>query len=94
MKSELCTLYITTMYDQLKSHLKNFTVKELKKEVLNVKKDFQVSKLKRAEVENVILINHQHFKHLLEKKKAKKTKPTLKKIKQSFILEPGGISSL
>ena len=35
---------------QLKNHLKNFTVKELKKEVINVKKGFQVSKLKRVDV--------------------------------------------
>ena len=54
--------------NQLKNHLKNFTVKELKKEVLNIKKGFQVSKLKRAEVEKVILKNHQHYIHLLKKK--------------------------
>lgn len=56
-----------TNHNQLKNHLKNFTVKELKKEVINVKKGFQVSKLKRAEVENVILKNPQHFLHLLKK---------------------------
>jgi len=70
-------------HDQLKNHLKNFTVKELKKEVLNVKQGFQVSKLKRVDVENVILKNHQHFLHLLEKNKVKKTKPTVKKSKPS-----------
>ena len=64
--------------EQLKNHLKNFTVKELKKEVINVKKGFQVSKLKRAAVENVILKNHQHFLHLLKKNKVKKPKPTAK----------------
>ena len=63
---------------QLKNHLKNFTVKELKKEVINVKKGFQVSKLKRVDVENVILKNHQHFLHLLKKNKVKKTKQTMK----------------
>ena len=67
--------------DQLKNHLKNFTVKELKKEVINVKKGFQVSKLKRVDVENVILKNHQHFLHLLKKNKVKKTKQTVKKSK-------------
>ena len=41
--------------EQLKNHLKNFTVKELKKEVIAVKKDFQVSKLRRADIEKVIL---------------------------------------
>ena len=66
---------------QLKNHLKNVTVKELKKEVINVKKGFQVSKLKRVDVENVILKNHQHFLHLLKKNKVKKTKQTVKKSK-------------
>ena len=66
---------------QLKNHLKNFTVKELKKKVINVKKGFQVSKLKRVDVENVILKNHQHFLHLLKKNKVKKTKQTVKKSK-------------
>ena len=66
---------------QLKNHLKNFTVKELKKEVINVKKGFQVSKLKHVDVENVILKNHQHFLHLLKKNKVKKTKQTVKKSK-------------
>ena len=61
--------------EQLKNHLKNFTVKELKKEVIAVKKGFQVSKLRRADVENVILKNHQHFLHLLKKNKVKKAKP-------------------
>ena len=60
--------------NELKNHLKNFTVKELKKEVLNVKKDFQVSKLKRAEVEQVILKNHQHFMHLLKKKQGEENR--------------------
>ena len=64
--------------EQLKNHLKNFTVKELKKEVIKVKKGFQVSKLKRADVENVILKNHQHFLHLLKKNKVKKPKQTAK----------------
>ena len=63
---------------QLKNHLKNFTVKELKKEVINVKKGFQVSKLRRADVEKVILKNHQHFLHLLKKNKVKKPKQTVK----------------
>ena len=67
--------------EQLKNHLKNFTVKELKKEVIAVKKGFQVSKLRRADVENVILKNHQHFLHLLKKNKVKKTKQTVKKSK-------------
>ena len=64
--------------EQLKNHLKNFTVKELKKEVIAVKKGFQVSKLRRADVENVILKNHQHFLHLLKKNKVKKAKPLTK----------------
>ena len=63
---------------QLKNHLKNFTVKELKKEVINVKKGFQVSKLRRADAEKVILKNHQHFLHLLKKNKVKKPKQTVK----------------
>ena len=66
-------------HDQLKNHLKNFTVKELKQEVINVKKGFQVSKLKQVDVENVILKNHLLFQHLLKKNKVKKTKPTVKK---------------
>ena len=57
----------------LKNHLKNFTVKELKQEVIKVKKEFQVSKLKRAEVEAVILKNYYLFEHLLKKKLVKKT---------------------
>ena len=64
--------------EQLKNHLKNFTVKELKKEVIKVKKGFQVSKLRRADVEKVILKNHQHFLHLLKKNKVKKPKQTVK----------------
>ena len=64
--------------EQLKNHLKNFTVKELKKEVIKVKKGFQVSKLRRADVEKVILKNHQHFLHLLKKNKVKKPKQTAK----------------
>ena len=68
--------------EQLKNHLKNFTVKELKKEVIAVKKGFQVSKLRRADVENVILKNHQHFLHLLKKNKVKKAKP-LTKVKKA-----------
>ena len=69
-----------TIHNELKMHLKNFTVKELKKEVINVKKGFQVSKLRRADVENVILKNHQYFLHLLKKNKPleKKPKPTAK----------------
>ena len=63
---------------QLKNHLKNFTVKELKKEVIAVKKGFQVSKLRRADVENVILKNHQYFLHLLKKNKVNKAKPLTK----------------
>ena len=72
-----------TIHDQLKNHRKNFTVKELKKEVVKVKKDFQVSKLRRANVEKVILNNHLLFKHFLEKNKVKKTKPNVKKPKPS-----------
>ena len=68
--------------EQLKNHLINFTVKELKKEVIAVKKGFQVSKLRRADVENVILKNHQHFLHLLKKNKVKKAKP-LTKVKKA-----------
>ena len=64
--------------EQLKNHLKNFTVKELKKEVIKVKKGFQVSKVRRADVEKVILKNHQHFLHLLKKNKVKKPKQTAK----------------
>ena len=81
MKSEISNNNIEMANrDQLKNHLKNFTVQELKKEV-NVKKGFQVSKLKRVDVENVILKNHQHFLHLLKKNKVKKTKQTVKKSK-------------
>ena len=47
-----------------------------------MKKGFQVSKLKRVGVENVILLNHQHFLHLLKKKKVKKAKP-LTKVKKA-----------
>jgi len=72
-----------TIHDELKMYLKNLTVKELKKEVVNVKKDFQVSNLRRADVENVILKNHLLFKHLLEKNKVKKIKPFVKKPKPS-----------
>ena len=72
-----------TNHNQLKNHLKNFTVKELKKEVVNVKRGFQVSKLKRVDVENVILKNHLLFQHLLEKNKVKKIKPSVKKPKPS-----------
>lgn len=68
--------------EQLKNHLKNFTVKELKKEALAVKKGFQVSKLKRVDVENIILKNHQHFLHLLEKNKVKKKGKTTNRSKK------------
>ena len=66
-------------HNKLKNHLKNFTVKDLKKEVINVKKGFQVSKLRRVDVENVILKNHLLFQHLLKTNKVKKTKPSIKK---------------
>ena len=59
-------------------------MKELKKEILAVKKGFQVSKLKRADVERVILLNHQHFQHLLKKAKVKKAKPTYQPNKQQL----------
>ena len=64
---------------KLKEHLKKFTVKELKAEVLKVKKGFQVSKLKRDEVINIIIENPWHFFHLVAKKKnvKSKRKPTV-----------------
>ena len=68
-----------TSTNELKTHLKKFTVKELKKEVMKVKKQFQVSKLKREDVERVILLYHQDFLHLL--KIDKKKKPSVKNIK-------------
>lgn len=76
--------------EQLKNHLKNFTVKELKKEVIAVKKGFQVSKLRRADVEKVILKNHQHFLHLLKKNKVKKAEQPMKikKVKQEKAKPP------
>ena len=64
----------------LRNHLKNFTVKELKKEVVAVKKGFQVSKLRRAQVEAVILSYPSLFKHLLNKN------PKIKKIKKVPLL--------
>ena len=67
-----------TSTNELKTHLKKFTVKELKKEVMKVKKQFQVSKLKREDVERVILLYHQDFLHLL--KIDKKKKSSMKKI--------------
>ena len=67
-----------TSTNELKTHLKKFTVKELKKEVMKVKKQFQVSKLKREDVERVILLYHQDFLHLL--KIDKKKKPSVKNI--------------
>ena len=71
-------IYIMTSTNELKTHLKKFTVKELKKEVMKVKKQFQVSKLKREDVERVILLYHQDFLHLL--KINKKKKPSVKNI--------------
>ena len=68
-----------TSTNELKTHLKKFNVKELKKEVMKVKKQFQVSKLKREDVERVILLYHQDFLHLL--KIDKKKKPSVKNIK-------------
>ena len=65
--------------EQLKNNLKKFTLRELKQEVLKVKKYFQVSKLRRAEVEHVILSYHRLFQHLLNKKKVD-TKPKTKKV--------------
>ena len=60
---------------KLQKHLKNFTVRQLKKEVVAVKRGFQVSRLKRAEVEAVILSYPDLFKHLLNKNpKAQKIK--------------------
>lgn len=56
----------------LRNHLKHFTVKELKQEVIKVKKGFQVSKLKCAEVEGVILNYYFLFNHLLKKNLVKK----------------------
>ena len=56
----------------LSTHLKNFTVKQLKAEILKVKKNFNTSKLNRAQVETIILMNPQHFSNLLNKKGDKK----------------------
>lgn len=69
--------------NQLKNHIKKFTVKELKKEIKNVKYTFQVSKLRRAEVEQVILKNYQYFTHLLQ---INKTKKSNKKAKQNYTI--------
>ena len=63
----------------LQIHLKNFTGKELRQEVLNVKRDFAVSQLKRADVERVILANSMFFQHLLRKKETKKRTAIKKK---------------
>lgn len=57
------------LYMDLKSHVKKSTVKEFKKEVVIVKKGFQVSKLRRAEVDPVILKREHLFQHLLNKNK-------------------------
>lgn len=51
---------------QLKITIKQFTLKDLKKEVQKVKKDVQVNKLQRVQVEDIIINNPQLFKHLLE----------------------------
>jgi hypothetical protein len=48
-----------------RNDLKGITVKQLKQEVMKVKRGFQVSKLKRVDVENVILNNQELFNHLL-----------------------------
>ena len=58
---------------KLKNHIQNFTVKQLKKEILKVKKEFQVSKMNRNQVEAVILLQSHHFKYLLNKKGDKKS---------------------
>ena len=58
--------------NKLSTHLKNFTVKQLKAEILKVKRNFNTSKLNRAQVETVILLNPQYFSHLLNKKGDKK----------------------
>ena len=62
----------------LQIHLKNFTVKELRQEVLNVKRDFAVSQLKRADVERVILANSMFSSTCFGKKK-QKNEPLLRK---------------
>ena len=54
--------------EQLRNHLKKLYSQRAKKEVVNIKKGFQVSKLRRADVENVIIKNHQNFLYLLKKK--------------------------
>lgn len=54
--------------EKLKNYLKYFTVKELKREVQLLKKQFQVSKMTRHEVKQVILNHYNLFIHLLEKK--------------------------
>jgi len=56
------------MSEKLRNHIKNFTVKQLKKEILLVKREFNVSALKRDQVEAVILSYPYHFKHLLNKR--------------------------
>lgn len=55
--------------EQLKEHLKNFTVKELKSEIMKFKKQFAVSRMKRHLVELVILHNYESLKYLLNMKK-------------------------
>ena len=54
--------------EKLRNHIKNFTVKQLKKEILLVKREFNVSALKRDQVKAVILSYPYHFKHLLNKR--------------------------
>ena len=43
-------------YQELSEHLKKFTVKELKKAVISTKMNLQVSKMRRAQVEQAILL--------------------------------------
>ena len=50
-------MYIVYHISQLETHIKKLTVKELKHEVALVKKEFQVSKMKRADVVDVITDN-------------------------------------
>lgn len=62
--------------EQLTQHLNNFILKELKDEIMKFKWQFAVSKMKRHEVEQVILQNYDFFYISFKHEKEARSKKT------------------
>lgn len=53
-----------TNYDDMRQYLKRYTVVQLKKEIMKFKNKFRVSKLRRSQLEYLIISYRDLFSHL------------------------------